>query len=64
VSPGDGERGSASLYRCLGEPPAEIKGVRGAKLPPPEAKSFVSFEAAAEEPNLTLVTAFTEIWQG
>ena len=32
--------------------------------PPPEAESSVAFEALAEEPNLTLVTVFTEIWRG
>ena len=37
-------------------------GVKGAK--PPEVESSVAFEAPAEEPNLTLVTVFTEIWQG
>ena len=43
------------------EPPAGVQGrapgggPEGGK-PSPEAESFVAFEAAAEEPNLTLVT--------
>ena len=30
----------------------------------PEAESSVAFEAPAEEPNLTLVIVFMEIWWG
>jgi len=45
------------------EPPVGISGAF--KAPPPEAGSSVAFEAPpAEEPNLTLVTVFTEIWRG
>jgi len=61
LSPGHGERGSASLYRGSGgaapsdgsgaEPPVGSQGPS-----PPEAESSVAFEAPAEEPNLTLMT--------
>jgi len=55
LSPGHGERGSASLYiRYLGaEPPAEVQGAEpwwgpGERSPPPpEAESSVAFEALA-----------------
>jgi len=62
LSPGHGERRSASLYSGSGaEPPA---GVQKTELPvrgqvgeaPPEDENSAAFEAPAEEPNLTLVT--------
>ena len=45
-----------------GRAPSGEPGMQRAK--PPEAESCVAFEAPAEEPNLTLVTVFMEIWRG
>ena len=58
LSPGHGERGTASLYRGLGQSPQLAAGmppVGSQETKLPEAESSVAFEAPAEEPNLTLV---------
>jgi len=67
LSPGHGERGSASRYRGLGAEPSA--GVQGAEPPvgvgaPLEAECSVAFEAPAEEPNLTFVFAKSVVFGG